>query len=160
MKKQTMMERYRKLATASDQGLIAEYPSTGTTPKDLACPEFPEDLTKVSIRKLGRLYSKYSSFLAYVNEMLGQRKFQVQRLKIMKRRRRAEVIFTSRGIKMRQVAEVIRDAGYQSVENDYFKAQAELTAWQSTLWTIQGYIRAIEFEEERRGKGYKANTQD
>lgn len=115
------------------------------------CPPFPDNITKVSYKKLGRLHGEYTAFSAYVNEAIAEQKFHVSRIKILLRRRRAAIILSSGGIKLQKQAAVHRDAEHNLLVDELLKAQTTLNGYQAMMWTLKDFVKAIDFETTRRG---------
>ncbi len=118
---------------------------------------FPDDLTSVSYIHLGQLFTNYTSFLAFVNEQLAIFKLQKHRLTLDKKRRKAIIIFSAKGIKMQKQAAVYRDKQVNAYDDRLFEVGVEIAAYYNMMWTLKEYLRAVEFERDRRGMKVKAD---
>lgn len=121
------------------------------------CLPFPTDLTIESYTELGRLFTNYTAFLAYMNERIAVLKLQKQQLKTGQRRRKALVIFGAKGIKMQKIAAVWRDPEFNAFQNKLQEVEVDLVAYYNMMWTLKEYLRAVEFERDRRGMKIRAD---
>jgi len=121
------------------------------------CPEFPVNLTVVSYKKLGKLYSNYTAFLAFLNEKIAEAKFEVGKLTIRRRRRRAAIVFSSGGIKMQKAAAVQKDPEFVELTSELLSETTTLNAYHSIMWTIKDYLKAIDYETNRRAQAGRAD---
>lgn len=153
-KRNNLREHFEKVGARDRESELGEYsaPVKGDFPQ---CAPFPEDLTVVSYKKLGKLFSNYTAFFAFINERLAECKFEVAKLKIQRRRRRAVIVFSSGGIRMQKAAAVQKDPEYFSLTTKMLKASTNLNAYQSIMWTLKDYLRAIEYETGRRAQAMK-----
>jgi hypothetical protein len=157
VKKKTLMEVYRAQQEKEHAGAEYKVPLRKDFPQ---CPEFPADLTQEGYKSLGKLYSRYTAFLAYVNERIAEEKFNAARRKIQMRRCKSRIIFGSGGIKMQKLAAVHRDPEYANLTNESLTGDATLNAYSSMMWTLKDFMKAIEFETTRRAAGYRANVSE
>jgi hypothetical protein len=155
-KRQTLRAHYDQLNEQMLGSRVEEYqaPKRSDYPE---CPEFPANLTIVAYKKLGKLYSNYTAFLAFLNEQIAEAKFEVARLNIRRRRRRAAIIFSSGGIKMQKAAAVQRDAEYADLTVELLGKTATLNAYHSMMWTLKDFLKAIDYETNRRAQAGRAD---
>lgn len=115
----------------------------------LDIPDLP-NLTSVPSKKLGRLFSKYTSLLGYVTQLTSDARIDKLTIKSRLKFRKAAVIFTSKGIKMQRIAAVWRDPDVISLQGDLIDVEARLLTYQGVIWTLRDNLRALDFEKERR----------
>lgn len=154
--KKTMMDAYKEVTEPESKILKTEFPR----PEPMKIPPFPPDLTIVSYTKLGRLRSKYCAVLAYINEVIAQSKFEVSKHRINCNRIRSGVVFATRGQKIQKLAAVQQDPSYRKAIRNHLVAKAKLDLYKNIMWSVKEYIRSVEFEVDRRHKGYRANIED
>ena len=123
-------------------------------------PDFPTDLTVVSYKELGKLHSSYASFMAFLNEKIAETRNQLAFAKVKTRKLRANIIFTSRGIKMQKAAAVYRDLNFNNSLNKLTDLNAMLVSYNAIMWSIKDYMKAVVFERDRRMYASQANSQD
>ena len=129
--------------------------------------EFPEDLTRVTTRRLGELNSKYTAYLVFINEKMAESKFDLRRKRLELSNARSRLVFITRGpFKAKVFAAVNCNEKVQRLREDQLGLSAVLSVWNSILWSVKGFINAIEFEVERRraiqyaeGGGHSGKTQ-
>lgn len=112
--------------------------------------EFPDDLTRLPSRDIGRLYSRYTAALGPLSDELCQARVEQKFLTGMLRRAKARAAFTARGIKLQKWASVYRDSEVVDFMRQEMNVQARILGLTSVLWTIKDYLRALEFERDRR----------
>ena len=114
--------------------------------------DFPHDLTAKSLKELGQLHSKYSAYLAFVNEQLASSTFTWKKRKLELSNLRSRKIFTTTApFKAKVFAKVNCDAVVMDIREVVLQAEAVVSVWRSILWSLKGYMNAIEFEVPRRG---------
>lgn len=101
-------------------------------------------------KELGRLYSYYTAELAYLSEMSATRKCDVQLLRNRERIAKAQSLISSRGIKLQKIAAMYLNGEVQRLMKDIQSCSADLTMLQAGIWTLKDYLRALEFERDRR----------
>lgn len=158
MQKKTMREVYEE---QNKKSVIEKEGYPGKKLGDFEeCPEFPRDLTQESYKILGRLHSRYTAFLAFINERIARKKYYVDQLRMRKIRQRAAIVFRSGGTKLKQLSAVQQDTVYLNLAGSLLNKRAEMVALQNIMWSLKSYIDAIKFEVDRRNKGYRANVED
>lgn len=111
---------------------------------------FPTDLTVEPSRQLGTLYTNYTAYLAYVSEQLAQAKAEVRQLEVEARTAKGRAALSTRGIKIQKIAAMHADPSVTSIMARLVAAEARIFGLTSMMWTYKDYLRALEFEKERR----------
>lgn len=112
---------------------------------------FPADISIEGYKRLGRLYSFYTSYLAYVNAKLAFLSWNLRKSKMALRFERSKLLFMARGsFKAKQFAQVNTNEGVISMSDDILRQEAKVSMMKSFMWSIKGYLRAIDFEINRR----------
>lgn len=124
------------------------------------CPAFPDDLTLMSSRELGTLYSTYIGFLAYLTEVLASHKYEYDLRKSSSKQQRAAVAYSSRGIKLQKWASVYCNLDVQAGLKRLAHAKALVTAYSGMLWTLKDFLRGLEFERDRRTQASRTGEMD
>jgi hypothetical protein len=119
-------------------------------PARVELPEFPTNLTLLPSKQLGDLYARYTSVIDYVGERLSEERVREKFCKIELRKAKANVAFSARGIKLQKWAAIYRDSRVIELMQEELDAAAQVVGLSSVLWTIKDYLRAIEFERDRR----------
>lgn len=153
-RKKSMLDIANSLETAAVERPEVEITSINDL-QDLI--PFPEDLTTVSFTELGQLFTNYTGFSTFINEQLAIFKLQKQQLVIGKKRRKALVIFGAKGIKMQKQAAVFRDKEFNAFLDRILEVETDIAAYYNMMWTLKEYLRAVEFERDRRGMKIRAD---
>lgn len=120
-------------------------------PKKRQAPlKFPEDLTVLPSRELGKKYSYYTAELALKSDLLAFRRNDLQNCKTELRYAKARAMVSARGIKAQKIASMFLDPAVQDLIRQLNSISADLTLLQAFVWTIKDYLRALEFERDRR----------
>lgn len=115
-----------------------------------SCPPLPEDITSVSLRSLGKHYGKYVNYMAYINERLAYYKVYKTHLKDKRKRRKALIILSTTGLKMARLAAAYQDSIFIDLTHELERVELTLSALYNIVWSVKGYLKAIDFEKTRR----------
>lgn len=111
---------------------------------------FPQDLTVLPSQELGRLYSYYTAELALKSDLIAFRKIDLQQLKTKLRYAKARALMLARGIKAQKLASMYLNPEVQELLKETQSVSADQTLLQAFIWTLKDYLRALEFERDRR----------